>query len=61
MADLVTLQQYKDFAGLQGVQTDARINVIIDQVSQLVKTYCGTTIIDFATSDKTEYFNIADK
>ena len=60
MADLVTLQQYKDFAGLQGVQTDARINVIIDQVSQLVKTYCGTTIIDFATSDKTEYFNIAD-
>ena len=60
MADLVTLQQYKDFAGLQGVQTDARINVIIDQVSQLVKTYCGTTIIDFANSDKTEYFNIAD-
>jgi hypothetical protein len=60
MADLVTLQQYKDFAGLQGVQNDARINVIIDSVSQLVKTYCGTTIIDFATSDKTEYFNIAD-
>ena len=60
MADLVTLQQYKDFAGLQGVRQDARINVIIDSVSQLVKTYCGTTIIDFATSDKTEYFNIAD-
>ena len=60
MADLVTLQQYKDFAGLQGVQNDARLNVIIDNVSQLVKTYCGTTIIDFANSDKTEYFNIAD-
>ncbi len=60
MADLVTLQQYKDFAGLQGVQHDARINVIIDNVSQLVKTYCGTTIIDYAGSDKTEYFNIAD-
>ena len=60
MADLVTLQQYKDFAGLQGVQNDARLNVIIDNVSQLVKTYCGTTIIDFANSDKTEYFNLAD-
>jgi len=60
MANLVTLQQYKDFAGLQGVQTDARINVIIEQVSQLVKTYCGTTIIDFASTDKTEYFNISD-
>ena len=60
MADLVTLQQYKDFSGLQGVQNDARLNVIIDNVSQLVKTYCGTTIIDYAGSDKTEYFNIAD-
>ena len=26
----------------------------------LLKTYCGTTIIDYAGSDKTEYFNIAD-
>ena len=60
MADLVTLQQYKDFSWLQGVQNDARLNVIIDNVSQLVKTYCGTTIIDYAGSDKTEYFNIAD-
>ena len=34
MADLVTLQQYKDFAGLQGVQNDARINVLIDNVSK---------------------------
>ena len=60
MADLVTLQEYKDFAGLQGVQNDARLNTIIDNVSQLVKTYCGTTIIDFASTDKTEFFNIAD-
>ena len=60
MADLITLQQYKDFAGLQGVQTDARINVIIDSVSQLVKNYCGTSFIDFYSSDKTEYFDIMD-
>jgi len=58
MANLVTLQQYKDFAGLQGVQQDAKINVIISNVSQLVKTYCGTTIIDFASTNKIEYFNI---
>ena len=59
MADLVTLQQYKDFAGLQSIKNDARIEVVIDQVSQLVKTYCGTSIIDYAGSDKTEYFNIS--
>ncbi len=58
MANLVTLQQYKDFVGLQGVQQDAKINVIISNVSQLVKTYCGTTIIDFASTNKIEYFNI---
>ena len=60
MADLVTLQQYKDFEGLQSLKNDARINVVIDQVSQLVKTYCGTTIIDYASSNKVEYKNIKD-
>ena len=60
MANLVTLQQYKDFAGLQGVQQDARINHIIDQVSQLVKSYCSSTIIDYASSAKTEVFTIKD-
>ena len=60
MADLVTLQQYKDFNGLESVKNDARINHIIDQVSQLVKSYCATTIVDFASTDKTEFFTIKD-
>ena len=60
MADLVTLQQYKDFNGLESIKNDVRINAIIDNVSQLVKNYCGTTIIDYASSAKTEYFNIKD-
>lgn len=60
MADLITLQQYKDFMGLTGVQQDARINVIIDSISQLVKNYCGTDIIDHYSSAKTEYFDIHD-
>ena len=60
MADIITLQQYKDFAGLQGVQTDARINVIIDSISQLIKNYCGTSFIDFYSTDKTEFFDILD-
>ena len=60
MADLITLQQYKDFAGLTGVTMDARINVIIDSVSELVKNYCGTSFIDDYSSAKTEYFDIHD-
>ena len=60
MANLVTIQQYKDFAGLQGVQSDARISTLIPQVTQIVKTYCGSSILDYYSSAKTEYFDIRD-
>ena len=61
MANLVTLQQYKDFTGIQGVQEDARINTLIPQVTKVVKTYCGTSIVDYYSTNKTEYFTISDK
>ena len=60
MANLVTLQQYKDFAGITGVTEDAKINVIVPAISQAVKTYCGTSFIDYYSTDKTEYFDIRD-
>ena len=58
MANLVTLQQYKDFDGLSVVKTDARINVIIPQVTKVVKNYCGSSIVDYYSTNKTEYFDI---
>ena len=60
MANLCTLQEYKDFSGLKGVQEDARINTLIPQVTQVVKTYCGTSFIDYYSTNKTEYFDILD-
>ena len=60
MANLITLQQYKDFAGIQGVTEDAKINVIVPAISQAVKTYCGTSFIDYYSTNKTEYFDIKD-
>ena len=60
MANLVTLQQYKDFAGIKGVGEDAKINVILPAISQAEKTYCGTSFIDIYSSDKTEFFDILD-
>ena len=60
MANLCTLQEYKDFSGLKGVQEDARINTLIPQVTQIVKTYCGTSFVDYYSTDKTEYFDIHD-
>jgi hypothetical protein len=60
MANLITLQQYKDFAGIQGVTEDAKINVIVPAISQAVKSYCGTSFIDYYSTNKTEYFDIKD-
>ena len=39
MANLITLEDYKDAKGLQNVKDDTRIESLISSVSQLVKTY----------------------
>ncbi len=58
MADLITLQDYKDAEGLSTPKEDLRINALIPSVSQLVKTYCGNSFVDHYSSAKTEIFNI---
>ena len=58
MADLVTLADYKDAEGITSPKEDLRISSLIPSVSQLVKTYCGNSIVDFVSSDKTEDFDI---
>jgi len=58
MADLITLTDYKELEGVTNTQHDARTGVIIDSVSQLVKTYCGNSIIDFYTTNKVETLSV---
>ena len=58
MADLITLQQYKTAEGISQPKDDARLNVLVPSVSQLVKTYCGNSFVDFYSSNKTETFTI---
>ena len=58
MAELVTLLEYKEGEGLQSSKDDLQISRLITSVSELVKTYCGNSIIDFYSVDKTETFNI---
>ena len=60
MANLITLQQYKDFTGITGVTEDAKINVIVPAISQAVKTYCGTSFVDYFSTSKVEYHDIHD-
>ena len=58
MADLITLAIYKDAEGLSTPKEDLRINALIPSVSQLVKTYCGNSFVDYYSSAKTEIFDI---
>ena len=59
MADLITKDAFKSLKNLsQSVKEDGRIDALIDSVSLLVKTYCGNSIVDYYSSNKTETFNI---
>jgi hypothetical protein len=58
MADLITLQQYKTAEGITQPKDDSRLNALIPSVSQLVKTYCGNSFVDFFSSNKTETFTL---
>ncbi len=58
MADLITLQEYKTAEGITQPKDDARLNVLIPSVSQLVKSYCGNSFVDYYSSNKTETFTI---
>lgn len=58
MANLITLADYKEAEGIVSPKEDLKINALIPAVSQLVKTYCGNSLVDFYSSNKTETFNI---
>lgn len=58
MANLITLQEYKDAENLTVNRDDYRIDYLIESVSQLIKTYCGNSIVDYYTTSKVEVLNI---
>ena len=59
MANLITLAEYKTFEGISNTQYDAKLEALITSVSQLVKTYCGHSIIDYYSTIKEEVFSLA--
>lgn len=58
MANLIDIDTYKQAEGISGAKDDEKISLLIPSISQLVKTYCGNSIIDFFSSPKTEVFNV---
>ena len=58
MADLITLEDYKEAEGISTPKDDLKLSALIPSVSQLVKTYCGTSFVDYYASNKIETFSI---
>lgn len=58
MADLITLAEYKEAEGIASPKEDLRLASLIPSVSQLVKTYCANSLVDYYSTNKIETFNI---
>lgn len=59
--NLITLTQYKEQMEITTTTNDAKLNALITSVSQLVKTYCANSFLDYNAADKTESISIHDK
>ncbi|MAC69021.1 MAG: hypothetical protein CMP84_02210, partial [Gammaproteobacteria bacterium] len=58
MTDLVTLIDYKAAEGVTTPKSDAQLNFIIPSVSQLVKTYCANSFVDYYSTNKVDTINV---
>jgi hypothetical protein len=58
MANLITLDEYKEAMKITGYGDDVRLESLMTSVSQLVKTYCNNGIRDYYDTNKVETFNI---
>lgn len=55
--DLVTKNEYKNYAGISSQNQDDIIDTLIPKISALVKTYCKQSFIDYYGDPKSETFN----
>ena len=58
MANLITVEEYKESEGIEKPKDDLRLNYLIPSVSQLVKTYCGNSLVDYYSTNKVDTINI---
>ncbi len=56
-ANLITKAEYKAYKNLTTPNHDAEIDALIPKVSELVKTYCNRTFVDYTVTPKVEYYN----
>lgn len=57
--DLFTLAEYKVYQGISSTNQDTEIKNLIPIVSQMCKTYCRRTFVDYVNDAKTEVYSLA--
>ncbi len=57
MANLITLETYKDAVGITSNTHDFVLTSLVESASQLVKTYCNNTFVDYFSTNKVEVFS----
>lgn len=57
---LITLDEYKDYASINSIDFDYKIELIVNKVSEYVKSYCNRTFIDYYDKTTNEYLNIVE-
>jgi hypothetical protein len=55
--DLVTKAEYKTYMGITSTNSDTEIDFLIPKVSDLVKSYCRRTFVDYVSDIKIEYYD----
>lgn len=55
-ANLITKAEYKAYAGISSTNQDAEIDSLIPKVSELVKSYCRRSFVDYVDEAKIEVF-----
>ena len=58
--DLVTINDYKKYKKIEHNKDDNQLSALVPAISQLVKTYTGNAVIDYAVANKVETFDIYD-
>ena len=55
--ELVSLDEFKAYKKITKDDDDPKLSIMIRAASQLAKTYCRRTFVDYANTDKVEYFD----
>lgn len=57
MTDIVTLEQYKSYMGINSTNQNELISQLIPQITAYIKTYCDREFVEWYATDKVEISN----